>query len=147
MTHHRNVNGWERIKVIVLVLAAIGAPQSAFCLDDTYLHCKGAIEFVYESGVQSEVKQEIAAHVLQGRVSFTGNKFLSGTDIEICRFTDDMYFDSQSCKEDRVVDLSRPRQYGTLNKITGELHLSSEGPKRRFAQGSFTCKKLEPLMK
>jgi hypothetical protein len=146
MTHHwSNRSGWQRI---VLVLGAIGvASQLAFALDDTYLRCKGSIDFFYESGVQSEQIQEIAAHIVQGRVSFTGNKFLSGTDIEICRFTDDMYFDSQSCKEDRVVDLSRPRQYGTLNKITGELHLSSEGPKRRFVQGSFICKKVEPLMK
>jgi hypothetical protein len=34
------------------------------------------------------------------------------------------------------VDFARRREYGTLNKITGELHLSNEAPKLPFAQGS-----------
>jgi hypothetical protein len=74
MTHHwSNWSGWQRI---VLVLGAIGvASQLAFALDETYLRCKGSVAIFYESGVQSVEKQEIAAHVVQDRVSFSGNIF------------------------------------------------------------------------
>jgi hypothetical protein len=83
MTHHgSNWSGWQ---LIVLVLGAIAvAAQLAFALEETYLRCKGSVAILYESGVQSVEKQEIAAHIVQGRVSFAGNNFLSGTDIEIC---------------------------------------------------------------
>ena len=123
------------------------APQPAGALDDAYLRCKGVIAIFYDTGVESLEKQEIAAHVMQDRINFSGNSLLSGTDIQICRqSTDDFYFDSQSCKGGPV-DLSSPREYGTLNKITGELHLSKEAPKLHFAQGSFFCKRTEPVLK
>jgi hypothetical protein len=86
------------------------------------------------------------AHVMEDRISFSGNGLLLGTDIPICRHTDEFYFDSQSC-EGGPVDLSRRREYGTLNKITGELHLSNQSPQLFLVQGSFICKKTEPLMK
>ena len=92
-------------------------------------------------------KQEIAAHVTDGRINLSGNAFLSGTYIEICNQSmDQFYFDSQSCNGGRA-DLSRRREYGTLNKITGELHFSKESPELFLVQGEFICKKTEPLMK
>jgi hypothetical protein len=146
MTHHRSAR--QSIGAMPLMLVAIGAAsQAAFALDDTYLRCKGSIAIFLESGVQSVEKQEISAHVMRDTINFMGNNLLGGKDIQICRqSTDDFYFDSQSCKGGPV-DLARPREYGTLNKITGELHLSNEAPKLALAQGSFICKKAEPLMK
>ena len=70
-----------------------------------------------------------------------------GWDIPICRQgTDHFSFDSQSCKEGGP-DLSSPRQYGTVNKVTGELYLANEVPKLSPARGSFICKRAEPVIK
>ena len=116
-------------------------------LSDTYLRCKGSIAIFRQWGVETVDKQEIAAHVMEDRINFSGNGLLLGTDIQICRHaTDEFYFDSQSC-EGGPADLSRRREYGTLNKITGELHLSNESPQLFLVQGSFMCKKTEPMMK
>ena len=144
MTHH-----WQNIGAILSVIVAIGlSSQLAVALDDTYLRCKGSVALFGASGTERAEKEEIAAHVTKDRINFSGNVLLVGTDIQICKDTEDLYFDSQSCRGGPV-DLSRPREYGTLNKITGELHLSNESPKLPFflAQGSFTCNKAEPLMR
>jgi hypothetical protein len=134
--------------VVASALLTVTAPVQLIALDETYLRCKGTIYVYYETGVQSLENQEIAAHVLPDRINFSGNSLILGTDIPICRqSTDEFYFDSQSCKEGGPVDLSRPRQYGTVNKVTGELHLSNEAPKQSLAQGSFVCKRMEPVMK
>jgi hypothetical protein len=134
--------------VVASVLLTITAPVQLVALDETYLRCKGTIAIFYESGVQSLENQEITAHIVRGRINFSGSSLLGGADIPICtERTDDFYFDSQSCKEGGAVDLSRPRQYGTVSKVTGELHLSNEAPKLSLAQGSFICKRAEPVMK
>jgi hypothetical protein len=119
--------------VVASALLTVTAPVQLIALDETYLRCKGTIYVYYETGVQSLENQEIAAHVLPDRINFSGNSLILGTDIPICRqSTDEFYFDSQSCKEGGPVDLSRPRQYGTVNKVTGELHLSNEAPNSRW---------------
>jgi hypothetical protein len=150
--------GRERRKmgvgVIVLALVPIAMPSSqvAFGLDDTYLQCTGSVSILREDGVQSVEKQEIAAHVIGELINFSGNALLKGSDIQICRrSTDDLYFDSQSCTGGPV-DVWREREYGTLNKITGELHLTNEAPPRNklpplFLEGTFICKKVEPLIR
>jgi hypothetical protein len=133
--------------VAVVVLAATGAAE-VVAHDDTYLRCKGTIAIFYERGLQSLENQVIFVHVLQDRINVSGNSLLAGWDIQICRkSTDEFYFDSQSCKEGGPVDLSRPRQYGTLNKVTGGLSLSNEAPSSRFTEGSFVCQRTEPVMK
>ena len=71
-------------------------------------------------------------------------------DMQICRQTfDEFYFDSQSCSGGS--DLSRPRDYGTFNKISGKLDLSNEPHVKNgpilLMRGQFICKKTEPLMK
>jgi hypothetical protein len=137
----------KNVGAILLVIVRLGlASQLAVALDDTYLRCKGSVAIFRETGVETIDKQEIAAHVMEDRISVSGNGLLLGTDIPICRHTDEFYFDSQSC-EGGPVDLSRRREYGTLNKITGELHLSNQSPQLFLVQGSFICKKTEPLMK
>jgi hypothetical protein len=133
---------------VASVLLIITVPVRLVALDETYLRCKGTLSVFYESGVQSLENQEIAAHIVRDRINFSGNTLLVGADIPICtQRTDDFYFDSQSCKEGGPIDLSRPRQYGTVKKVTGELHLSNETPKLSLAQGSFICKRAEPVMK
>jgi hypothetical protein len=138
----------KNIGATLLVIVAVGvASQPAVALEDTYLRCQGSVAIFLESGVQTVETQEIAAHVMEKRINLSGNDLLKGTDIQICRqSTDEFYFDSQSCNGGRV-DLSRRREYGTLNKITGELHLSNESPQLFLVQGAFICKKTEPLMK
>jgi hypothetical protein len=134
--------------VVASVLLTITAPVQLVALDEAYLSCKGTIAVFSESGVQFLENQQIAAHIVRDRINFSGNNFLVGADIPICtQRTDDFYFDSQSCKEGGPVDLSRPRQYGTVNKVTGELHLSNEVPRLPLAQGSFICKRAEPVMR
>jgi hypothetical protein len=140
--------GWRSIGAMLLLLSATDvAFQVAFALDDTYLRCKGTITILYESGVQSFTEEEIAVHVVQDRLNFSGSHLLKSSQIQICNSADDVYFDSQTCKEGAPVDLSRPREYGTLNKITGELHFSNEAPKRPLVQGSFVCRRVEPVVK
>jgi hypothetical protein len=145
---HRRVGGRAFGPSVSVLIEIWVASQPAVALGDTYLRCKGAITILYESGVQSLEEQEIAAHVLRDRINFSGNHLLRGRDIQICKqSTDDFYFDSRTCEEGGPVDLSRPREYGTLNKITGELSLSNEEPRRPLAQGSFVCKPTEPVVK
>jgi hypothetical protein len=133
---------------VAAVLLAVTTASQVVARGDAYLRCKGTITVYYESGLQSLENEEIFAHVMHDRINFSGNHLLLGWDIRICRkSSDEFYFDSQSCKEGGPVDLLRPRQYGTLNKVTGELNLGSEIPKEPFAEGSFACHSIQPVIK
>ena len=123
------------------VVVAATTPVQLFALDETYLRCKGTITIHFEDGVQTLENEEIAAHIDQDRINFTGNMLIVGPNIPICTHnTDGFYFDTQSCVQGGPVDPSKPRRYGTFNKITGEVRLSNDEPKMPFAEGRFNCK-------
>jgi hypothetical protein len=143
-THRR----W--VGVIVLLLGTIDTTlERSFALDDIYLLCKGSITVV-SAGVTPMPDQEIAMHIMSDRVNPSGNDYIYSREMQICRRTiDDFYFDSQSCSG--RVDLSKPRTFGTFNKVTGKLEIASENhlPNGSIwtTKGKFICKKTEPLIK
>jgi hypothetical protein len=147
----RGRDHWQRIGVFCLALGAINAVfERAFAVDDTYLLCKGSISVISTSVTTPVKDQEIALHIMSNRVNISGNNYFNTVEMQICRQTaDDFYFDSQSCSG--RADLSRPRNYGTFNKITGKMDLSSENylPNSLLllTRGQFICKKTEPVMK
>jgi len=148
------------VGVTLCLLGAIcTGSEQAVAFDETYLVCNGSIT-VHSYELTTVDKQEIAVHISGDRISFSGNAYLGGTNIEICEpnadypSRDEPRFDSQSCTSN-TVDLSRPRQYGTFNTITGKLVLSNEEPQPQsrayfvppLTQGQFVCRKKEPLVK
>ena len=134
-----------------LLLFLIGSSSIActcsYAADDAYLKCKGEILIARASGMQAVQQQEIAAHIKDGRISFSGNELLSGETIQICTPTkDEFHFDSESCHGQSRTDPKR--KYGTFNKITGALHLANEkenGPVA-FVEGKFKCARVAPVL-
>ena len=135
------------VSSLALALCAF-AFSTAIAADDIYLRCNGAISFFRSHGIETVERQEIAAHLKSGRVSFSGNSLLIGKNIEICTPSDaEMYFDIESCRGRSRTD---PRRvYGTLNKITGALSVTSTSPDAttHLIEGRFQCATVAPAVK
>jgi hypothetical protein len=147
----RTLARWPHIGGIVLVLGTISAIfEQTFAVGDAYFLCKGSIGVISTSVTTPVEGEEIAMHITPDRVNISGNAYFGAVETRICGQTaDEFYFDSQTCSGS--VDLSRPRGYGTFNKITGRLDLSSENHFPNvpilLTRGQFICKKTEPVMK
>jgi hypothetical protein len=112
------------------------------------LRCKGTVAIHGSHPVQIEDKQNIAAHIRSGKISFSGNILLLGEKIQICTpSTTQPYFDSETCEGRSRKD--RKRKYGTFNNVTGALVLTNEiwEGDTAFITGHFTCTRAEPLVK
>lgn len=134
--------------VIVPLTFAYSQAAHSVTADDVYLRCKGGASIFRDSGMQIVEKQEIAAHIKNGKISFSGNGLLLGENIPICTLSKDQpYFDSESCEGSSR--FGKKRKYGTYNKITGALDLTNERSENNVAliTGHFKCAKAEPLMK
>lgn len=132
-----------------LVVACSKAANS-IASEDAYLKCEGEVSILKSGPLQIVEKQEIAAHIKNGRISFSGNNLLSGDNIQICTTgtsADQPYFDSESCNNRAKND--RKRKYGTFNKITGALDLTNEIHENDVAliTGHFKCENVVPVVK
>jgi hypothetical protein len=135
-----------KLRLILLVICYSGCTPS-FAGDDVYLRCEGDISIFKVSGLQIVDRQEIAAHIKDGHISFSGNGLLLGENIPICTPSkDEPYFDSESCHGQSRT--GSKRKYGTYNKITGVLHLANEisDNTTAFIEGHFKCAKAVPVM-
>jgi hypothetical protein len=132
------------------LVVACSKPDNSIASEETYLKCEGTISIFKDGPFQLVEKQEIAAHVKNQRIGFSGNDFLSGEGIQICTTGasgDQPYFDSESC--DGGTRNDPKRKYGTYNKITGALDLTNEVSANgvAFITGRFNCVKTEPVVK
>ena len=132
------------------LVVACSRPDNSITSEEAYLECQGTISIFKDGPLQLVEKQEIAAHIKNKRIGFSGNDLLSGDGIQICTTgasADQPYFDSESCGNDPRNDPKR--KYGTYNKITGTLDLtngvSANGV--AFITGRFKCVKTEPVVK
>jgi hypothetical protein len=133
--------------LVTLLVCACSKSASPLAVADVYLQCKGDISILKTSGPQILDMQEIAVHLKDGKINFSGNGFLLGENIQICTpLTDQLYFDSESCKGESRKD--KKRNYGTYNKITGVLDLTNQISENNVTliTGRFKCTKTKPLM-
>jgi hypothetical protein len=125
---------WRLIYLFVMigVLAADSWAQSLAAdwklPDELVLRCEGWIGSWSPTSWHKE-REEIAAHIKTGMITFSGNKFLLGEKISICPPgtlgipADSLYFSSDGCSG--RAKLPEHRQYGTLNTILLKLDLSN----------------------
>jgi hypothetical protein len=96
--------------------------------DELVLRCEGWIGSWSPTSWHKD-REEIAAHLKNGTITFSGNKFLLGENIAICPPgtlgipADSLYFSSDGCGN--RPKLPEHRQYGTLNTILLKLDLSN----------------------
>jgi hypothetical protein len=110
------------------------SPAKAAESTELILRCKGQIvSFRGPSWVKDN--ELIAAHIKNGRITFSGNSLLQGKNIRISRHEDEMYFDSDTCSN---VATTETRQYGTFNRISMTLDLTNTTD-QIGVQGHFTC--------
>ena len=134
----------------ILLVVACSKPDNAISPEETYLKCEGTISIFKDGPLQLVEKQEIAAHIKNKRIGFSGNDLLSGEGIQICTTGtsgDQPYFDSESC--DGRARNDPKRKYGTYNKITGALDLTNGVSANgiAFITGRFKCVRVEPVAK
>jgi hypothetical protein len=98
-----------RVVLVFCILLPAGCKDS----DELVLECKGSVGS-FRSPLWTKDDELIAARIKGGKISFSGNNFLLGRDIKLCRDGDDAYFDSDRC--DGTVT-TETRQYGTFNRI------------------------------
>jgi len=125
---------------------SIAAQDTLPLASETRLLCKGIITISSPSSVRILQDQEIAAHIGDGKISFSGNPYLFGNSIRICTPSDDQpNFDNQKCGD--KADLEDSHQYGTYSKITGAIDLTNEtpAPNRLHIEGSFKCDRTDLL--
>jgi len=125
---------------------SIAAENVRFLAAETRLLCKGTITISSANGIRSLDKQEVVAHIGDGKISFSGNPYLFGNDIRICTPSDDRpYFDDQNCGDNAKRNESR--HYGTYNKINGAIDLTKETPPPNGLriEGSFKCDRTDIL--
>jgi deoxycytidylate deaminase len=129
---------------------------SANLSSDVYFHCIGNITSKVINSTKyndyTNQNEEILAHITDGKITFSGNKYLSGQNIKICTpFDDEFKFDTEPCKY-KSSAIGKDRKNGTFNKITGELLLTNElgkyygGEGTAIEEGRFKCSKVQPAM-
>jgi hypothetical protein len=130
--------------VVASVLLTITAPVQLVALDETYLRCKGTIAIFYDAEYSLSKIKKLPRILCELELIFPATVCLEARIYQYAQSARTIFI---SIVSPGAVDLSRPRQYGTVSKVTGELHLSNEAPKLSLAQGSFICKRAEPVMK
>jgi|GEM_PF-3848892 len=115
---------------------------------DVFLMCKGDVYISRTDRLpEKQDKQEIAVHIKNGKINFSGNSLLLGENIPICTpLVDQPYFDSDTCgREPKRLK----RNYGTYNKVTGTLSFTNANVDKTVweIRGDFKCTKTEPQMK
>lgn len=111
--------------------------------EEMVFKCDGNVSSVSPSWTQSH--QSIAMHIENGRITFSGNDYLRGEDIQICRGSDELYFDSDTCSGTVTTET---RQYGTFNKILMRLDLTNTNANTGsyvILSGRFTCTSVQKL--
>ena len=112
---------------------------------DYYLKCDGSTvvtNFVVGSTPMAQSHQQIAVHVKDRTISFSGNSMFGRDDVQICPpgtlgiAAGDSYFDSDNC-HGKVK--AKERIYGTYNRVTQALQVSSEKNLLVVYEGSFAC--------
>jgi hypothetical protein len=143
------------IRLILLLSSQARSVRSAPSLavdwkvpDELVLRCEGWIgswspTSWYKDG------EKIAAHIKNGTITFSGNKFLLGKNIAICppgtlgNPADSLYFSSDGCGN--RAKLPEHRQYGTLNTILLKLDLTNTDwrtDRGLGIRGEFNCTKV-----
>lgn len=133
----------------ISLAVACSKASNPIASEDAYLKCEGTIAIFRDGPLQLVEKQEIAAHIKGTRISFSGNDLLSGENIQICKndtYGDQPYFDSESC--DGGAKSDPKRKYGTHNRITGSLDITSgvSDNGASLLTGRFKCIKIEHLV-
>lgn len=105
------------------------------------LKCEGRVSSLRPAWTKSN--QSIAVRIKKGKITFSGNDYLRGDDIQICHEGDDLYFDSDTCA---ALKTTQTRQYGTFNKILMRLDLTNTIEREGLfihLSGRFTCVHVE----
>jgi hypothetical protein len=145
---------WRLVYLFVMmgVLAADGWAQSLAAdwklPDELVLRCEGWVGS-WSPTLWHKEREEIAVHIKNGTITFSGNKFLLGKNIGICPPetlgipADSLYFSSDGCGS--RAKLPEHRQYGTLNTILLKLDLSNTDWRTDRVlgiTGEFSCTKV-----
>jgi hypothetical protein len=144
-----------RLIAAVVITGAFAADSWARSLavdwklpDELVLRCDGWIGS-WSPTLWHKEREEIAAHIKNGTITFSGNRFLLGENIAICPPktlgipADSLYFSSDGCGN-RATSPEH-RQYGTLNTILLKLDLSNTNWRTDRAlgiTGEFNCTKV-----
>lgn len=126
-------------------LMLLTCPAAALSASDKLImECSGNVYVIGE--MRSDNRNEaIAAHIISGTISLSGNSFLGGRDILICPagtfgLADDvLFFDTSGCDTTAKEEV---RTYGTYNKILRNLNVS-HSEIAWVVSGQFKCKIVE----
>jgi hypothetical protein len=123
--------------VVPLSLTVIVLTSGNSVADDFSLKCSGTIAS-FRGSLWARDNEEIGVRLSSDRISFVGNKFLSGEGVMICAHEEgDIYFDN-NCDQTLTPDI---RRSGVFDKFLMTLSLSNTG-RNVGVNGTFTCKEI-----
>jgi hypothetical protein len=117
----------RKFVLAAVAVCALLTPPAYSKSDELILRCKGSVGSFMPT-VWTKDEELIAVHIKNRKITFSGNDFLSGNDMQLCPAetlgipADTLYFDSDGCS---TTTKSETRQYGTLNTILMKLDLTN----------------------
>jgi hypothetical protein len=129
-----------RLAIALLSLTVLLLTSGYGDAHDLFFQCTGTVDS-FKASVWTRDNQQIAVWLNDDRISFSGNRFLSGENIKLCAKGDDIYFDSAGCNE---IQGSETRRSGVFDSVLMTLDLTNAA-ENLGVNGYFTCRKVDAI--